>query len=451
MLDMSRQLQDQFKDRLQSSGSCMLPSYSHTLPSGEERGTFLALDVGGSTLRVALVELSGRRVAGNPMTILGIDSFRIGEQQRRLEGVAFFDWMAERIAEMLGKYGSGRATGSTPLSTGLAWSFPIEQTSLRTGSLIGMGKGFLASQGLVGKDLGALITEACQRRNVNIRMDAILNDSSATLLSRAYQDETTRMALILGTGTNAAIHLPVSALGHGKFGNRPQSWHDKATHVLVNTELSMFGKNVWVTTRWDDYLNATHILPDFQPFEHLIGGRYLGEIVRLILVEAIETAGLFDGEMPLGFNEPYSLDTGTIAGIEADDSPTLATACTVLQNAHPLLSPPRTADLLFVRHVCQLVSRRAAAYLATGIHALWSLRNTAERFSPAAVAEQPLSISYDGSVLEKYPGFKDKCQAYIDTLVDDGGHVSLEPAVESAILGAAVAVGCVEAERAQEI
>ena len=148
-------------------------------------------------------------------------------------------------------------------------------------------------------------------------MDATVNDSNATLLSRAYQDDTTRMALILGTGTNAAIHLPVSALAHSKFGQRPQSWHDKATHVLVNTEYSMFGKNVLPTTRWDDYLNLTHMHPDFQPFEHLISGRYLGEIVRLILLEAVQRAGLFGGQIPDSLRQPYNLDTGILAAFES--------------------------------------------------------------------------------------------------------------------------------------
>lgn len=148
-------------------------------------------------------------------------------------------------------------------------------------------------------------------------MDAIINDSAATLLSRAYRDDSTRLALILGTGTNAAIHLPISALARTKFGQRPRSWHEKAKHVVVNTELSMFGKGIFPTTRWDDCLNKTHMQPDYQPFEHLISGRYLGEIVRLILVEAIRTASLFGGEVPSKLAEPYALETDTIAIIES--------------------------------------------------------------------------------------------------------------------------------------
>ena len=103
-----------------------------------------------------------------------------------------------------------------------------------------------------------------------MRTEAIINDSSATLLSRAYDDTSTFFALILGTGFNAAVMLPVNAIAREKYGERPQSWFDQAKSVLVNTELSMFGKGVFPTTRWDDFINITHEHPDYQPFEHLL-------------------------------------------------------------------------------------------------------------------------------------------------------------------------------------
>ncbi|KAF2144870.1 uncharacterized protein K452DRAFT_265293 [Aplosporella prunicola CBS 121167] len=445
LLQMSARLQDQFALKLRQSAMCMLPSYNHTLPSGHERGTYLALDVGGSTFRVALVELQGK---SQGMRIAKMRSFRVDDRVRQLEGHAFFDWMAERIEETIADPDVKKRCGPHTLPMGLAWSFPVEQTSTRSGILLDMGKGFRASKGVQKRDLGELIMLACNRRKLNVRMDAIVNDSSATLLSRAYQDETTRLALILGTGFNASVHLPVSALSRDKFGERPQSWHDQAERVLVNTELSMFGKNILPTTRWDDYLNRNHDHPDFQPFEHLISGRYLGEITRLVLLEAIQTAGLFGGEVPDKLLEPYSLDTGIMAVIEADDTPSLTKACTVLQAHHPLPTPPTYADLLFIRSICQLVSRRAAAYLATGIHALWSLRNRAENLAAADAGH--VTISCNGSVIEKYPSFRALCQQYIEDLTRLSGapphSVDLEMAFESSIFGAAVAVCCLEGQ-----
>jgi hexokinase len=178
-----------------------------------------------------------------------------------------------------------------------------------------MGKGFLASHGLLGEDLGDLIQQACSRRHLNVQLNAIVNDSSATLLSKAYTTPPTPYGLILGTGVNIAVHLPVSIISPEKFGVRPSSWTAAATHVIVNTELGMFGKGILPMTRWDVQLNAAHALPDFQPLEHLVGGRYLGEIARLILLDAIQRANAFDGVVPPSLEEPYSLDTEVLAKI----------------------------------------------------------------------------------------------------------------------------------------
>jgi len=131
--------------------------------------------------------------------------------------------------------------------------------------------------------------------SLDIRLDAIVNDSSSALLARAYVDPTTSLALILGTGVNAAVHLPIASLHPSKFGPRTMPADTNTAYVLTNTELSMFGRNILPMTRWDERLNNNHIHPDYQPFEYLIAGAYMGEIVRLIIYEATATVGLFSG------------------------------------------------------------------------------------------------------------------------------------------------------------
>lgn len=180
-----------------------------------------------------------------------------------------------------------------------------------------MGKGFLASDGLLGQDLGELIQSACLAHDLHVELAAIVNDSTAALLSQAYQHPATRFGLILGTGVNIAVHLPVPTVGRPKFGDRPASWFAKASHVIVNTELGMFGRGILPVTRWDVTLNAAHLRPDFQPLEHLVSGFYLGEVCRLALVEAIESTGVFGGVVPPSLLAAYSLDTETLSFIEA--------------------------------------------------------------------------------------------------------------------------------------
>lgn len=289
-------------------------------------------------------------------------------------------------------------------------------------------------------------------QNLDIRIDTIVNDSSSSLLAAAYHNKATRIAVILGTGTNASIHLPTSSLAASKFGPRPKAWHDKATHVLVNTEISMFGAHIFPTTPWDDMLNAEHPNPAFQPLEHLVGGRYLGELVRLVLLDGIRHTGLFDGQLPHNF-DAYELSTETISAVERDESALLTHASALLNTRHPLPDGReyRHKDVLTIRRVAHLVSSRAAAYLAAAIHALWMLQQEADGREPLAsdegdtdVAADASSIGCAGSVLERYPLFRERTQSWVSRLVLADGcypraRVHLEVAAESALIGAAVA------------
>lgn len=118
-------LKAQFRQGLLLNPDCMLPSYNHQLPNGYERGEYLALDVGGSTLRVALVELRSRAARGRESGIIRMQSFKIDPTIKDLKGGAFFDWMAARILETVDGTGQNRSPDN-PLLMGLAWSFPIE-------------------------------------------------------------------------------------------------------------------------------------------------------------------------------------------------------------------------------------------------------------------------------------------------------------------------------------
>lgn len=110
-----------------------------------------------------------------------------------------------------------------------------------------------------------------------------------------------------------------------------------------------------------------------------------------------------------------------------------------------MASAPSIADLLFVQQICQLVSRRAAAYLATAAHALWIMRASAEGLSAKDAGH--LSIGCNGSVIQHYPGFRELVQKHLDDLVElsggQGQSIVLETADEAAIFGAAVAAASI--------
>lgn len=84
-------------------------------------------------------------------------------------------------------------------------------------------------------------------------------------------------------------------------------------------------------------------------------------------------------------------------------------------------------------------------------------QNTSARAAPLvaeAAAEQALErtkVAFNGSVIEHYPAYQANCQRYIDRLVGGqskhAGAIELVPALESSILGAAVALACTDGEQ----
>ncbi|RFU74137.1 hexokinase-1 [Trichoderma arundinaceum] len=462
--ELSVKLKEQILEGLRADAQCMLPSYSHQLPSGSECGQYLALDVGGSTLRVALVELRGRgKGSENATEIVSIQNYRITKEVKDFEGIAFFEWMAARINETIRTTLNRQPSAENPLPVSMAWSFPIDQTSLGGGRLAAMGKGFLADTGLVGQDLGDIVKTACKNQNLHVELKAILNDSSACLLSRAYSHSSTRFGLILGTGVNIAVYLPVSSIGRTKFGERPAGWFDEASHVIVNTELGMFGTKILPLTRWDRQLLKEHPRPDFQPLEYMTSGMYLGEIVRLILVEAIQTTGLLGGVVPPSLTELYSLGTEIISLIEGDTTADLSRAIGCFSEKYPSTHIPTVVDMSAIKAIASFVSVRSSALIASAVYALWDIRLEGdEKFLSTLPESSPLrtkveedikmektTVAFNGSVIENYPGYLDSCQRYINELLESkpsgqSKSIELVSAKESSLTGAAVALACLD-------
>jgi hexokinase len=80
------------------------------------------------------------------------------------------------------------------------------------------------------------------------------------------------------------------------------------------------------------------------------------------------------------------------------------------------------------------------------VHALWELRNEAENIQASECGHT--LVAYNGSVLENYPKFEASCQKQLNDLVEASGSkagvVELMYAEESSLLGAAVAVACLD-------
>lgn len=87
--------------------------------------------------------------------------------------------------------------------SGFTFSFPIIQHSLDIGVLVTWTKTFNCPD-VVNEDAVKLLHEALDRRgDTKVKVVAILNDTTGTLVQGSTLDHNTAIGLILGTGSNA--------------------------------------------------------------------------------------------------------------------------------------------------------------------------------------------------------------------------------------------------------
>lgn len=108
----------------------MIPSYLQHIPGGSEKGTYLALDLGGTNLRVCEVEL-----LGDSKWRMKQQKYKVSDALKVGEVTALFDYIAGSVDHFLTEIGT-TATEDEKLHLGFTFSFPVLQTALAAGTLI---------------------------------------------------------------------------------------------------------------------------------------------------------------------------------------------------------------------------------------------------------------------------------------------------------------------------
>lgn len=211
-----------------------------------------------------------------------------------------FDFIAKKVADFLAENLDPNGKGNdsihdrheTPYRLGFTFSFTCEQTSLASGTLIHWDKGWDIPEA-VGKDPCVMLQEAVNKLGLPVLVTVLANDSVGTLLTRSYtagQNSSTLAAVIFGTGTNAAYVEKISNIKRlGKIKGATSEI------MVINTEWGCLDDKLEVLPRtiYDDQLDVESTDPGSQMFEKRISGMYLGELLRLILVQLMQ-AGAFE-------------------------------------------------------------------------------------------------------------------------------------------------------------
>ncbi|KZT62368.1 putative glucokinase [Calocera cornea HHB12733] len=384
----------------------MVPTFVTHLPDGTERGTFLALDLGGTNLRVCQVTLLGNR-----QVEMNQSKYRVSEALKTGEAEDLFNYIADSVDHFL-------TTADIPLTEdeqlylGLTFSFPVEQTAINKGKLLTWTKGFAATHA-IGNDVMQMLQDALDRRHVHVKCAALINDTVGCLMSRAYFSGGCILGAIFGTGTNGAYVEDMKAVKKLSTDAIDGPLPDK---MVINTEWGAFdnARKVIPRTIFDNKLDRESINPRFQAYEKCISGMYLGEIVRNILLYLIDNSILFGGNSSKQFNTHYGFDTELMSNIENDQSDEGVTCRAILTQKmgmdDKLVSPN---DIAIVRWGCKIVATRAAKLSGCAVAAIINQTHCAEGH------EDFVDVGVDGSLIQFYPGFEDGLRSSLRLLVGE--------------------------------
>jgi hexokinase len=359
----------------------MIPSFVDR-PKGNEKGRFIALDLGGTNFRVLAVELDGK----GKSKVTAVSKFAIKKKDMQGEGKQLFDFIADCIGDFLNENNIDR---KKRYDLAFTFSFPVEQTNIAAGKLIVWTKGFTA-KGVEGEDVIVLLNEALKRKSIKcIRVAALANDTVGTLVAKSYTDKNCDIGVILGTGTNACYPEKLANIQKWR-GMKPEGY------MIINMEWGNFNKLNQIY--YDKALDEASPNPGAQFLEKMVSGMYLGELTRLIICDMIQRNLIFCDALQPIFMKEGSLGTEHMSLIEADTTTNLGEIEEFLTDNG--IKSIRLHDKVVLKRLCHLVSARAAKVAAAGIAAVLTWMD------PELIKKH--SVGIDGTLYEKYPGFKDK-------------------------------------------
>ncbi|KAF9191232.1 glucokinase [Haplosporangium sp. Z 767] len=432
-----------------SKDLAMIPTFITGRPDGHERGCYLALDLGGTNLRVCLITLKGNHDFETYQK-----SFKVSDHLQGAHISELMDFIATSIKNFItnehinAKIVEHR-TNSDTLELGFTFSFPVAQTAIDAGTLLRWTKGFNCP-GAVGNDIVKLLQDALNRNKVNVHVAALVNDTVGTLLAHSYKNPNTFMGAIFGTGTNGSYIETAQNI---------KTMKTDAGEMIINIEWGNFDKDKTIlpVTIHDNKLDRESINPGIHVFEKMISGMYLGEITRNVLLHLIDHRVLFEGTSSAKLNQHWAFETKYMSAIEKDSSSTLIPIAQILEQDLEIYLNTQV-DREIVKFVCQLVGKRAARLSAMATAAVirqglahgalhshgYPLKldlKEADDASKGTGSNEAIRIGIDGSVYEHYPHFEERMQECLAELLGPHANelVRLGIAKDGSGVGAALA------------
>lgn len=393
-------------------------------PDGYETGTYLALDMGGTNLRVCEIVLLDEK---GEFEIIQ-SKYRMPDELKTGDSEELWDYIADCIQQFIEYHHEVENLEKLDkIPLGFTFSFPATQTYIDNGVLQRWTKGFDIS-GVEGKDVAPLFEAAIEKRKLPIRLAALINDTTGTLIASAYTDDTMRIGCIFGTGCNAAYMENCGSVPKIADYNLPPDMP-----IAINCEYGAFDNEhvVLPRTQYDILVDEDSPRPGQQAFEKMIAGLYLGELFRLVIIDLHDNkaCNVFQGQNISKLRKAYTLDSSFLSLIEEDPFENLQETGDLFKRALGINT--NKPELELIRRLAELIGTRAARLSACGVAAICKKKDI-----------KTCHVGADGSVFNKYPHFKARgavaLREILDWKQDERDAVSILAAEDGSGVGAAL-------------
>ncbi|EIM23040.1 hexokinase [Wallemia mellicola CBS 633.66] len=405
----------------------MIPTYVFGYPTGEEKGNFIALDLGGTNLRVCHVELKG----GGKFEVTQ-SKYRLTEEQKQEDGQSLFDFCAQCLMTFLkDNFPNGTPEG---MALGFTFSYPTLQDRIDQGVLVRWTKGF-GNKGVEGKDVTEIFNRSLKKYECPLSVTAIINDTTGTMIASRYTHPNTRIGLILGTGCNAAFMDRMSNITKLNINGCPGD-----EKMAINCEYGAFDSfehKHLPRTKYDEVIDLTSNKPHEQAYEKMIAGLYLGEVFRLIICEMVDEGVIFLGQETYKIEQPFIFQTAFLSLMESDTTDEQLLSAGLFLHFFDLTTTQEERH--FFKKLAGLIGLRAARLSACGIAAIVTHKG---------IEDDGCDVAVDGSLYEKYPGYADKMHAaLVDILGERGRKVVSRHAEDGSGVGCAIIAAMTKARK----
>jgi hexokinase len=402
LAEMARGLDDE------PSSLAMIPTYIETTRELPRSRTVIALDAGGTNLRVANVTFR----KDDRAVIQNLSRHRMPGTEGEIDKEEFFRSLAGYVKPLVGQ----------AQEIGFCFSYPAEMQPDKDGKLIHFTKEVRA-RGVDGEMMGKGLVRALAHAGVRQPLRVVLlNDTVATLLAgrnaapgRRFDDF---VGIVCGSGFNAS-YVEKNERIHKLSGL------DLGGSQVINTESGSFGLSP--TGPVDNAFDATTATPSRYRHEKMISGVYLGPLGLFAIKEAA-SAGCFSPETARAVNGLPQLSTRELNDFILNPD-----------SAHnplgALLRPLPAQDRRSLLGLLDAVVERAAMLVAVTISAV--VLKTGKGLDPAA----PVCITVDGTTYWELASFPERVQTHVGHLLagERARAWEITSVSDAPLLGAAIA------------